>query len=107
MPSKKLPLSVDDLWSIKRIGAPTLSPDGASACASVTSFDMEKNEGSTELWLFPTDGGKARRLTAGDKDSDPHVVARRQVDRLHGEAQGRRGDAGLPHRARRRRGACA
>ena len=25
----------------------------------------------TELWLFPCDGGKARRLTAGDKDSGP------------------------------------
>jgi dipeptidyl aminopeptidase/acylaminoacyl peptidase len=71
MPSKKLPLSVEDLWSIKRIGAPTISPDGASVCASVTSFDMEKNVGNTELWLFPSDGGKARRLTSGDKDSEP------------------------------------
>jgi Tol biopolymer transport system component len=32
---------------------------------------MHKNEGSTELWLFPTDGARARRLTAGDKDSEP------------------------------------
>ena len=32
---------------------------------------MEKNEGRTELWLFPTDGGRAKRLTAGDKDSEP------------------------------------
>ena len=32
---------------------------------------MEKNDGRTELWLFPIDGSKARRLTAGDKDSDP------------------------------------
>src|SRR5690242_17244319 len=65
------PLSVEDLWSIRRIGTPTLSPDGRTACAAVTAYDMEKNEGSTELWLFPTDGRKARRLTAGDKDSDP------------------------------------
>jgi len=65
------PLSVEDLWSIRRIGTPTLSPDGRTACAAVTAYDMEKNEGSTELWLFPTDGRKARRLTAGDKDSGP------------------------------------
>ncbi len=32
---------------------------------------MHTNEGRTELWLFPCDGGKARRLTAGDKDSGP------------------------------------
>jgi dipeptidyl aminopeptidase/acylaminoacyl peptidase len=72
----KPPLSVEALWGIRRIATPTLSPDGALACAAVTSFDMETNEPSTELWLFPTGlagrvGGRPRRLTAGDKDSDP------------------------------------
>jgi dipeptidyl aminopeptidase/acylaminoacyl peptidase len=71
MPRSKRPLRVEDLWAIKRIGPPTLSPDGRLACAAVTAYDMEKNEGRTELWLFPTDGGRAKRLTAGDKDSDP------------------------------------
>jgi dipeptidyl aminopeptidase/acylaminoacyl peptidase len=64
-------LSVEDLWSIRRIGTPTLAPDGRTACASVTEYDMEQNEGRTELWLFSTDGAKPRRLTAGDKDSEP------------------------------------
>ena len=71
MPKTNRALSVEDLWSIKRIGAPTLAPDGRHACAAVTAYDMDHNEGRTELWLFPTDGGKARRLTAGDKDSEP------------------------------------
>jgi len=71
MPRRKRPFSVEDLWAVKRIGSPTLSPDGRLACAAVTTYDMEKNEGSTELWLFPTDGGRAKRLTGGDKDSDP------------------------------------
>ncbi|MEO8740536.1 MAG: S9 family peptidase [Casimicrobiaceae bacterium] len=71
MPSKKHPLKVADLWSLKRIGSPSLSPDGHLACASVTAYDMDTNEGATKLWLYPTDGGRARRLTAGDKDSDP------------------------------------
>jgi len=71
MPSKKHPLSVADLWSLKRIGSPSLAPDGHAACAAVTAYDMETNEASTELWLFPTDGGRARKLTAGDKDGDP------------------------------------
>ena len=71
MPQSRRALSVEDLWSIKRIGSPTLSPDGDAACAAVTSYHMEKNEERHELWLFPTDGRRARRLTAGDKDSDP------------------------------------
>src|SRR5436189_40885 len=31
MPRTRHPLSVEDLWSIKRIGTPTLSPDGGEA----------------------------------------------------------------------------
>ncbi|HVO90233.1 MAG TPA: S9 family peptidase [Casimicrobiaceae bacterium] len=75
---RKPPLDVNALWAIKRIGTPTISPDGSLACAAVTSYDMQRNEGTTELWLFPTGMGSAaaalrapRRLTAGDKDSDP------------------------------------
>jgi dipeptidyl aminopeptidase/acylaminoacyl peptidase len=71
MPARRKPLTIENLWAIKRIGSPTSSPDGSMACAAVTIFDMEKNEGRTELWLFPADGGRARRLTAGDKDSEP------------------------------------
>jgi len=74
----KPPLDVEALWAIKRIGAPTISPDGRSVCVPVTAYEMEKNDGSTELWLLPTrfdrTAGatpKPRRLTAGDKDSEP------------------------------------
>ena len=75
-PRGKPPLSVQALWALKRIASPTLSPDGAYACAAVTSFDMEKNDHSIELWLFPTGlagktAAKARKLTSGEKDSDP------------------------------------
>ncbi len=73
---RRPPLSVEALWSLRRVGPPTLAPDGTRACAAVTSYDMDKNEGATALWLFPTGlgtgkAGKASKLTEGDKDSDP------------------------------------
>ena len=74
MAARRPPLTVDALWALKRIGTPTLAPDGALACASVTSYDIAKNEGATELWLYPARpgrGARPRRLTAGDKDSGP------------------------------------
>ena len=55
--STKRPFDVDALWAIKRMGAPTIAPDGRLACAPVTSFSMESNVGTTELWLFPTRAG--------------------------------------------------
>jgi dipeptidyl aminopeptidase/acylaminoacyl peptidase len=74
----KPPFDVDALWAIRRVGAPTLAPDGRFACAPVTSFSMNRNVGTTQLWLFPTGHGpradaraRARRMTSGEKDTDP------------------------------------
>lgn len=68
------PFTVEALWAIKRVSTPALSPDGSTACAAVTTYDMEKNDGHTKLWLFPTARDAAvapRSLTNGAKDSDP------------------------------------
>ncbi|MDR7336034.1 S9 family peptidase [Roseateles asaccharophilus] len=63
---------VDALWALDRIGAPSLSPDGAQAVAAVTRHSMETNKAQSSLWLFSTLGGEPRRLTAaGDKDGHP------------------------------------
>jgi dipeptidyl aminopeptidase/acylaminoacyl peptidase len=71
MSKSKRPVTVDDLWSMKRFGPSTLSPDGRWACASVTSYSMETNEATAQLWLFATDGSTQRQLTSGQKDGDP------------------------------------
>jgi len=72
MPRTRKPFDVDALWSLARLGEPSLSPDGAQAVASVTRHDMEQNKGQSSLYLFSTLGGEPRRLTeAGDKDGAP------------------------------------
>jgi len=71
MTKHKRPITIDDLWSMKRFGPSTLSPDGKWACAAVQSYSMEGNDSSSQLWLFATDGSVQRQLTRGQKDSDP------------------------------------
>lgn len=66
------PITVDDLWSLKRLGPPALSPDGNSVVVEVTTFDMVENESNSDLWLLSTDGTRQRQLTAHKaKDSGP------------------------------------
>ncbi|MBL9139609.1 MAG: S9 family peptidase [Verrucomicrobiales bacterium] len=66
------PLTVDELWSLKRLGPPALSPDGRSVVVEVTSFDMTENESDSDLWLLSADGTRQRQLTAHKaKDSGP------------------------------------
>ena len=70
--SKPKAFSVDDLWKIERLGAPSLSPDGAQVVAASTRYSMEDNKGQSSLWLLSTLGGAARVLTrCGDKDGQP------------------------------------
>ena len=65
-------LTVEHLWKLERPAQPTLSPDGAQACVSVTTFDMEQNKGVSSLMLCSAFGGAPRRLTtAGEKDAEP------------------------------------
>lgn len=61
-----------DLALLRTPGAPTLSPDGATAVVAVTRLDMQENEYRSVLWQVGTDGASpARQLTQGTKDSEP------------------------------------
>jgi dipeptidyl aminopeptidase/acylaminoacyl peptidase len=70
MAAKRL-FSIDDLWSLARVGAPSVSPDGAWACVAVTRYDMQSNEARSNLWLLSTDGRVQRQLTRGKHDAEP------------------------------------
>ena len=66
------PFSADAMWKLKRLADPAISPDGRLAVVPVTSYDMDKNEPRTDLWLVPTKPGKARQLTSDTaSDSSP------------------------------------
>jgi dipeptidyl aminopeptidase/acylaminoacyl peptidase len=66
------PLTAEAMWQLKRLAAPAISPDGRLAVVPVTTYNVEKNKGETNLWLVPTKPGKARQLTsAAERDSSP------------------------------------
>jgi len=68
----KRPMTVDDLWKLKRIGPPSVSPDGGWAVVEVTTWDVEKDESSSNLWLLWTDGQTQKQLTnTTGKNSGP------------------------------------
>lgn len=68
----KRPITPQDLWACKRLGAPALSPDGRTAVFTVQEWSIQKNKSTSSLWSVPTAGGPARRLTtAAASDSAP------------------------------------
>jgi dipeptidyl aminopeptidase/acylaminoacyl peptidase len=69
---KRRPMTAEDLWKVKRVGAPSVSPDGQSCAVDVTTWNLDKDESSSNLWLLSTDGKTQRQLTnTTGKNSGP------------------------------------
>ena len=68
---KKL-LSAADLMKIAGVASPRISHDGSRVAYTVGEVKMEKDKewkSVTQVWVVPTNGGKARQYTRGDKSS--------------------------------------
>ncbi|MBN2563862.1 MAG: S9 family peptidase [Phycisphaerae bacterium] len=66
------PFSIHDMLAMKRISDPQASPDGEWIVFVLTSFDVEENKSTADLWLVDADGARARRLTSHPaKDGNP------------------------------------
>ncbi len=55
--------NVHDMWSMKRISDPQLSPDGKWVLFTLRTQDFEANKGRTDLWVIGVDGKNERQLT--------------------------------------------
>ena len=61
------PLQVDDLFAIRDVGGPQISPDGGSVVFTVRSLDPMKDKVDTDIYRVPMAGGEAVRLTTSPK----------------------------------------
>lgn len=66
------PFSAELLVRLQRVGAPSLSPDGARVVYTLRTTDMEANKGRFDLWMTTFDGKNTRQLTSHEaNDTDP------------------------------------
>ena len=64
------PMTARDLWSLGRVGAPALSPDGRRVAYPVTSYNLETLRSKTDILVVPTAGGSALPLAVTEKGSN-------------------------------------
>ncbi|MGZ5446459.1 MAG: S9 family peptidase, partial [Thermoanaerobaculia bacterium] len=67
------PLTHEALYLMKRVGTPSVSPDGKWVVFSVTEPSYDEKEQVTDLWVVPSDGSaKPRKVTSMKSgESDP------------------------------------
>ena len=63
-------LTPQDLWAIKRVGSPALSPDGRYAVFPVQEWSIDKNKSTSNLWTVEVATGQVRRLTTAETTED-------------------------------------
>ncbi len=69
---KERPVAIDDLFKIKRVGGPEISPDAKWVAYTVTSTDLEKDKSETRIWMVPIGGGEPLPMTGeGYSASNP------------------------------------
>jgi dipeptidyl aminopeptidase/acylaminoacyl peptidase len=65
---KRRPITHEDVWLMKRVGQPALSPDGRWSAFSVIDPAYAENDQWNDLWLAAVDGSSPpRRLTSTRK----------------------------------------
>src|SRR5262245_6520613 len=61
--------TIDQLISLKRVGSPTISPNGQWVAYTVRDANWEENNYHTEIWLGDVKSGEVRQLTSNLKKS--------------------------------------
>ena len=73
-PAGQRPMQIEDLFRLKRIADPQISPDGKLVCYTLTTVDLQENKSSAALWLAATDGKiPPRPLTDPKGKRDTHA----------------------------------
>ncbi|HYO74967.1 MAG TPA: S9 family peptidase [Thermoanaerobaculia bacterium] len=69
--SAQRPMNFEDLASMRRIGAPKVSPDGKWIVYDASTIDLDANVRRSAIYLIPADGSAApRQLTDGKKQDE-------------------------------------
>jgi len=75
-------MTARDLWSMGRVGAPAISPDGRRVAYAVTRYDLDSYKSRTDIWIVPVAGGEPVQVTSATSSSsqpawspDGHTLA--------------------------------
>ena len=60
----KRPLRASDIYQLRGVADPQLSPDGAWVAYSVTAVDSAKDKSDTDIWMTSWDGAQTVRVTS-------------------------------------------
>lgn len=80
--SPRRPITHEDLWLMRRVGAPVVSPDGKVAVVSVVEPAYDPSAQVSDLWLVRVDGSAPPRRLTSTRGAESGVVFSADSGRL-------------------------
>jgi dipeptidyl aminopeptidase/acylaminoacyl peptidase len=68
--AQKVPITHEDVWLMKRVGTPAVSPDGRWVVFPVTEPSYEADKNVSDLWIARVDGSERPRRLTGSKGGE-------------------------------------
>src|SRR5437588_13026368 len=65
-------ITIEDLYKIKFLTRPCISPNGQRIALDVTTIDDQELEYSSSIWMVATDGSEACRYTVASCNTTSH-----------------------------------
>ncbi|MCU7515107.1 MAG: S9 family peptidase, partial [Ignavibacteria bacterium] len=65
--AQKRAFTIADLYKIKNVGSPVLSPDGKKIVYTVSTSDMEKGKTNTDIYIMNADGTENKGFATDEK----------------------------------------
>jgi dipeptidyl aminopeptidase/acylaminoacyl peptidase len=66
------PLKLDDIFRIKNVGNPQISPDGQWVAYTVSEIDVKADKSDSNIWMVSYDGKTQRQITfSSDSETSP------------------------------------
>src|SRR5881227_597426 len=69
----KAPITHEDVWLMKQVGAPVPSPDGKWVVFSLNEPAYDESRQVSDLWVAPADGSALPRRLTNTKGSETGV----------------------------------